>query len=71
MECQEEMGGTVLLAPKDRLVQLVPLALREGRGQWDQGEMQDHKVRVDTKQTVMSARVAKEHECSYTPYSLI
>ena len=63
------MGGTVLLVPKDHLVQLVPLALREGRGQWDQEEMQDHRVRVDTKQTLLSARVVKEHECSYTPSS--
>ena len=28
------MGGTVLLALKDHLVQLIRLALREGMGQW-------------------------------------
>ena len=56
------MGGMVLLVPKVHLVQLVPLALREGRSQWDQEEMQGHKVRIGTKETLMSARVAKEHE---------
>ena len=48
MECQEEMGGTVLLALKDHLVQLVPLVLRERRGQWGQEDIQDHQVRTNT-----------------------
>ena len=39
VECQEEMGRTVLLVLKDHLVQPVPLVLREERGQWGQGEM--------------------------------
>ena len=33
------MGGMVLLALKDHLVQLVLLVLREGRDQWGQEEM--------------------------------
>ena len=58
MEYQEEMGGTVLLVPKDHLVQLVPLALRERRGQWDQGEMWGHQVRVDLIEIVRSKTIA-------------
>ena len=35
-------GRDGLLALKDHLVQLVHLALKEGRGQWGQEDIQDH-----------------------------
>ena len=44
------MGGTVLLALKDHLVQLVHLGIKEGRGQWGQEDIYVYRT-TKSKQT--------------------